>query len=442
MKRKIIKTLIIVLIFIMCILLISYFVLIKDVLKIENGDSPATDTTPMEIEKDIKEVTTRNTYYVIKNISKKYFEYIKEYNTDTYYSKLEGTITVTEEDKQAIYKTIYELFDSEYIKDNNISEKNIKQIIISYKGADDLEINKIYSKDVDNNTTMFWVDISLTNEHKKIDINKVIVGRLDRKNGSFGILPIEISKDQIQQNIIEVSTKEIEKNIYNKYDYEDINDAQAVKDFLTKYKNAALYNKEDAYNMLDDEYKKKKFENYNEFSNYIENNKKEIVSLAFSQYLVNEYNDYKEYVCRDEEGIIYIFREKAVMDITVILDTYTITLPQFTEKYDNANNNEKVAMNIDKIVQALNRKDSKYIYNKLDETFRKNNFPTLNDFENYINKNYASTYDLEYSTYSEENGTYAQNIILKDKMTNEQKETSIIMQLKNDYEFVMSFSIE
>ena len=61
-------------------------------------------------------------------------------------------------------------------------------------------------------------------------------------------------------------------------------------------------------------------------------------------------------------------------------------------------------------------------------------------FENYMNTNYKSTYDLEYSTYSEENGVYVQNIILKDKKSQDSKNVTIIMKLENDYKFVMSFS--
>ena len=131
------------------------------------------------------------------------------------------------------------------------------------------------------------------------------------------------------------------------------------------------------------------------------------------------------------------------MDYNVMLDTYTVLIPQFIEKYDKLDNTKKVAMNIDKVVQALNAKDYKYIYNKLDNTFKMNNFPTLNDFKKYINEKYPLTYDLEYSTYNEENGTYVQNIVLKDKENEENtQESSIVMQLKDNYEFVMSFNVE
>ncbi len=41
-------------------------------------------------------------YYVMKDITKRYFEYIKEYNEDSYYSKkIEGTVNYTEEDKKS-----------------------------------------------------------------------------------------------------------------------------------------------------------------------------------------------------------------------------------------------------------------------------------------------------------------------------------------------------
>ena len=130
------------------------------------------------------------------------------------------------------------------------------------------------------------------------------------------------------------------------------------------------------------------------------------------------------------------------MKFSIMLDTYTVPVSDFKEKYDKLDDNKKVAMNIEKVVQALNLKDNQYIYSKLDDTFKMNNFPTVNDFENYININYPSTYDIEYSNYSEENGIYMQDIILKDKNSNTQKENSIIMQLKDNYEFIMSFNVE
>ena len=69
-------------------------------------------------------------YYVMKDITKRYFEYIKEYNEDSYYSKIEGTVNYTEEDKKAQYEILYKFLDSQYLKDNKILENDIKNIIL------------------------------------------------------------------------------------------------------------------------------------------------------------------------------------------------------------------------------------------------------------------------------------------------------------------------
>ena len=167
----------------------------------------------------------------------------------------------------------------------------------------------------------------------------------------------------------------------------------------------------------------------------------ELLSINITKYKKEEKDKETRYICLDANGNYYILNETAIMQFSIMLDTYTVVLPEFADKYDGVNNTRKVGMNVDKVVQALNMKDVKYIYDNLDETFKENNFSTLADLERYINAQYPSTYDLQYSDYSEENGTYIQNIILIDRKTNEQKEVSIIMQLKDNYEFVMSFTV-
>ena len=49
---------------------------------------------------------------------------------------------------------------------------------------------------------------------------------------------------------------------------------------------------------------------------------------------------------------------------------------------------------------------------------------------------------MQYSTYKEEMNTFVQTIFLKDitNQSTDPKQMTIIMQLKDDYEFVMSFS--
>ena len=59
-----------------------------------------------------------------------------------------------------------------------------------------------------------------------------------------------------------------------------------------------------------------------------------------------------------------------------------------------------------------------------------------------MRENYPLHYSVQYSTYKEEMNTFVQTIFLKDitNQSTDPKQMTIIMQLKDDYEFVMSFS--
>lgn len=436
MKR--IKKYIIALCILMIVLTLTIVVLYK------KYNTEGTDFRESDFEKDdskqpiqdnIVEVTNRNEYYAITNIIGKYAYAINEKETDA----------------------IISMLDEQYVKENNINNENINQFVeniiienLSEKALNNLRINTMIDKMLYVQSKVriktFFVYGKFTNNMNKDKIEFNIIVQTDSKNNTFLIYPTSYVKKYYpnENKLDEYSTdvQQIEKNEYNNFSYVNIDDATIINDYIAKFKNSIININEESYNLLDEEYKNSKFENIEEYKKYINKNIKKLLAINIEKYKKEVKDSQTNYICLDSNGNYYILKETTVMNFSIILDIYTILLPEFTEKYDNANNTEKVAMNIDKIVQALNNKDSKYIYNKLDETFKKNNFPTLNDFENYINKNYVSTYELEYSTYSEENGIYAQNIILKDKKTNEQKETSIIMQLKSDYEFVMSFSIE
>ena len=148
--------------------------------------------------------------------------------------KAEGEVQYTEEDKKALYEIIYKLLDDSYIKKNNVTDKEISNILSKYKNADDFDIKKMYYNDEDENNTIFYLDISLMKENKLIGKKEVIVGRLDRKNGLFGIIPVQLDNDKILQNNLKVSTEEMEKNTYNQYQFKNIDDIQMVDDLLVK----------------------------------------------------------------------------------------------------------------------------------------------------------------------------------------------------------------
>ena len=146
----------------------------------------------------------------------------------------------------------------------------------------------------------------------------------------------------------------------------------------------------------------------------------------------------------DKQGNYYILNETAMMQYSILLDTYTTISEEFKKKYDEGKEQVKVGMNTEKIIQALNLKDYKYIYNKLDNQFKNNNFDTLEKFKDYMQQHYPDTYDVQYSNIEidDKSQIYMQPITLISKQTDQEINNTIIMKLNDNYDFVMSFNID
>ena len=137
-----------------------------------------------------------------------------------------------------------------------------------------------------------------------------------------------------------------------------------------------------------------------------------------------------------------MFNENGVMDFKMILDTYTIDLPQFIEKYNQANDETKVALNLQKVFEAINDEDYNYVYNKLDDTFKQNNFPTLESFEEYVKNNFYSKNTITKANYTMENDMYVYGLNISNADNeNEFITKEFIVKLEEETDFVMSFNI-
>ena len=133
----------------------------------------------------------------------------------------------------------------------------------------------------------------------------------------------------------------------------------------------------------------------------------------------------------------------AVKEFTTKLDTYTIATNKFLDTYNDSKNEEKVNMNINKWFLMLNNRDYNSAYNVLDETFRNENFGNEENFEKYMKEMYPLHYKVTLKNFSEQSDVYTQDIIFSD-ITGEdelENENTIIMQLKDNTDFVMSFSV-
>lgn len=392
------------------------------------------DLTHEEIKTEISEVENRNKYYAVKNILGKYAYMIVDGGTESLYS----------------------VINSQYIADNKITKDNVQQYVESIINGElteeqldnleiKIEIDKMYYTESSVSITTFFTYGYFANNVNEDKTEFEIIIEMDSKNNTFYVYPTQYMQNEYEsiEQLTNYSTtlEEIPKNDYNEFSFENVEDAVVIYDYISKFKNSLVNDIENSYIMLDEEYRNKKFGNIEQYKEYVNENMQKFLSISISKYKVDTKDDYMQYTCIDKNGNYYIFKETAIMNYTMLLDIYTVELPEFTEKYESANAETKVGMNIEKIIQALNLNDYAYIYNHLDERFIEKNFESLEKFKQYMTEKYPSRYDVEYTNLSEEQGTYMQEIILKDKTTENQIQNTIIMQLEDDYDFVMSFEV-
>ena len=126
------------------------------------------------------------------------------------------------------------------------------------------------------------------------------------------------------------------------------------------------------------------------------------------------------------------------MQYTVILDTYTVFLPAFLEKYNSGDEETKVEMNIGRFFEAIQAGDYEFAYSKLDETFRANYFLDLAQFENYAKNNFI--YDeMSYEEFFDIEGIYTSVIELENEENTTQK--TFTVNLLEGTDFTISFEV-
>ena len=404
--------------------------------------------------KTFEEVNSYNIYYTVKGILNNYITMIREANGDEYIdfgrlqqSRDEAVEGLVEESVNAIYN----MLDSSYVEENNIVEEDITSLAQQYRQQGDysrnvvydLKINEMYVAEISTDMDFILVNFAINS----IEDNMLI--KLDFANNTFSVFGKQYLEDKgynkdTEISSIKISTNDIESNNYNSFNLVNTDDKYVINQYFSEYQTKLLNNTDSAYELLDQEYRENKYENTEEFSQYVEANYETLQNTYLTKYQINNFDEYKEYVCLDENNNYYIFIERSMTDYSVILDTYTVDLKDFTDKYEPADVSTKVGMNVEKVVEAINDKDYRYVYNKLDETFRNNNFGSLENFSTYMNENFYENNEMEYLEFSEEGDTYIYSARVKNTQeeNSEGKEITIIMRLLEGTDFVMSFSME
>lgn len=446
---KIIRWMIlIIIILIICIIL---YLLFKNNGKLIE-DQSATPPTHIEVEENygkIENAKNKKDYYIAKNcLNTFYINYSQIYEDTKNSFKLESDAENIEKLKKQNIQNVYDILDEEYIKENSITVNNLEKKLQKINKVS-IDITDMYVYTKNQNIKIYFVYgnlIDILNE--KVNDLKVML-KVDTRNRTFKVLLqdyVEKYYNDIEDGK-ELNIKvadEIENKTYNVYKFESMTEEEFLNDMFTNCKLELLYNPESIYNKFSDEYKLNRFNTLNDLEEYVNENKTTIFNMQLSKYQKNVHEDYIEYICMTNNNKYYTINEKSLLDYSITMDTYTINTTEFKNKYDKADNKTKVGYNLEKIIQSLKEKNYRYMYNKLNNEFKQNNYANYDDFEKYMKNNLFNNNKFKYESIEENKDIYISKLNIMDKLNSNQntKKLNIIMKLNNNYEFEISFSFE
>ena len=392
--------------------------------------------------KDEKPIRTNriNTYVTVEETIKSYIENIKNQNVELVMSVL----------------------NKEYISKNNINSNNLSSSTQQYKNITSYKNIEMYEQNSEK-FTAYYIKGQINDQG-----NVYFEIGVDVNNHTYDIMPITENEytTKINQSTGE---RTIEKNENNSIEFKDYDNADIAKMYFDDYLKQMISNPEKAYNLLDKQYRETKFENYNGFVQYINANREKLEltykmetldnndfekysdyldfklqhsNLGIKKYSIETYESYVQYTCQDAEGNYYIFSAQYPMDYSVVLDVYTTDTPYFKNMYSRSTDQNKAKLNLEKIQEALNNKDYKYIYSKLNATFKANNFATERQFETYMKDNFFDKNQITYNIVEKQGDAWLFNAKLNNANGKEQKGINLVVKLNEGTEFEMSFSIK
>lgn len=392
--------------------------------------------------KDEKPIRTNriNTYVTVEETIKNYIENTKNQNVELVMSVL----------------------NKEYISKNNINSNNLSSSTQQYKNITSYKNIEMYEQNSEK-FTAYYIKGQINDQG-----NVYFEIGVDVNNHTYDIMPITENEytTKISQSEGE---RTIKRNEYNSIEFKDYDNADIAKMYFDDYLKQMISNPEKAYNLLDKQYRETKFENYNGFVQYINANREKLEltykmetldnndfekysdyldfklqhsNLGIKKYSIETYESYVQYTCQDAEGNYYIFSAQYPMDYSVVLDVYTTDTPYFKNMYSRSTDQNKAKLNLEKIQEALNNKDYKYIYSKLNATFKANNFATESQFESYMKDNFFDKNQITYNIVEKQGDAWVFNAKLNNANGKEQKGINLVVKLNEGTEFEMSFSIK
>lgn len=443
MKRK--ESLILIILIIIVIIIIGLIVLIINLNNNQQPEDISLSTGDEIINPDLEgtygEVTYNNE---LSNIITRYDYYNVKYCAEQYQEAINELLNNNNDENKS---RLYQMLDEQYINASNILEDNVDNLIANYQQSE-IYIDQILSTQLSDAVKAYVVKGKTIVNNSRNDC--VLIIKLDFLNNTFSVYPYEFcvergyNNTETGGNLNIQNVDSIAKNNSNVYEDQSNSVESIAFSYYDKLKADFLYDPEYLFSILDEEYRDKRFENYEDFINYINLNRELISKAAISQYS-REYNDgYVQYLVVDTYNNHYLFNETSVLNYTVLLDDYTIETEDFKTKYASASVETKAITNVDKVMKMINSKDYRAIYNLLDETYRTNNFATLDTFIQYINTAFYNANYYTISNVSEQGSYYLITVTCKENASAsaDTKENRMIISIGEGTNFTMSFALE
>ena len=289
---------------------------------------------------------------------------------------------------------------------------------------------------------IFSYSVQGTMKANRIDY---FIVRVDTENMTFIIEQQDYHYDNLNQINLETNIQEIKDNGKNTFKYITISEEEICRMYFKHFTELELKDTQKAYSFLDNDYKEERFPTFNEYQEYVQECKDRIENSVLAKYSVDYNKDDIQYVLVDNYNNSYLVKATSVMNYTIKLDNYTIKVENFKDSYTKLEDKEKVQSNVYMFLQMINTKDYKHAYALLDDTFKNNNFNTLQKFKEYVQNSFFP-YNLSIfeATCKEEGNYYIYETTIRESSSSvaETKKLTVIMKLEKETDFVMSFSIE
>lgn len=311
---------------------------------------------------------------------------------------------------------------------NNLIESKIQFTPISIKKFETSKTEKFLAYGVTYNTDMNYVSEGYYGVYFDLNNYTYLVEKINTNN----------------KNMSEISIRDLEKieiNEDNKLAYQELTKEYKYLQMFNNMKNLLILKPELLYEYLDEEYKKERFGNVEYFKQYVEKNRNHLINIEPKSYKEND--DDTIIKIRDQYSNWYEFEVLGTMKYTVKLDNYIVMSEEDIEQYKKYDNDKKIKYNIQKWINMINSKDYEFAYNYLDETFKQQNYDTLDKFKNFMQSKYPDYYDNVSIKIKNEGSVYSSEVQLSVKDDEyADKYMTIIMKLKEGTDFVLSFDAQ